>query len=464
MDDISELVIKNVVSNETYCRTVLPFLKMEYFEGHSKFVFNLVAKFVTKYNALPNCSSMEYEFSQLESHPENAQAIHDYIRRVFTIEEDDKKVDPHWLLETTEKWCKDRAVYLAVIKSIEIINGSNTTQTPAALPDILSQALSVTFDRSVGHDYTQDGDARFNYYHTIEDKIPCDLDLFNKITNGGVTRKTLNVLLGGTGAGKSMVLCHLASSYLSRGSNVLYITLEMSEEKIAERIDANLMDIKIQDLGTLTKSSFISKLASIRSKSSGKLIIKEYPTAAAHAGHFRALIEELKLKKDFKPDVIIIDYINICSSSRIKAMGGSIGSYGYVKAIAEELRGLAIETETAMWSATQTNRDGMNSSDVEITNTSESFGLPATADLMLAIITTEELEELEQMLIKQLKNRYNDISYYRRFILGMDRSKMRLYDAEESAQAGVMPEPTAKTNFTSKIADDGENSFADFKL
>jgi len=458
MEDISELVIKNIVANEEYCRTVLPFLKKEYFDGHARFVFDLLVKFVTKYNTMPNCSTMEYEFSQLESHPEQAQEIHAYIKRAFTITDDERSTDMTWLVETTEKWCQDRAVYLAVLKSIEIINGNNAEMLPSAIPDMLQQALGVGFDRDIGHDYMENSDKRFEYYHTPENKVPFDLEMLNKITGGGVKRKTLNIFLGGTGTGKSMTLCHLAAAYITQGINCLYITMEMSEEKIAERIDANLFDVNINEIASLTKGEFNKAIHKIRTTSSGRLIIKEYPTAAAHAGHFRALLSELKLKKDFIPDVILIDYINICASSRIKGMGGSIGSYGYIKAIAEELRGLAIETDTIMWSATQTNRDGMNSSDVDITNTSESFGLPATADLMLALITTEELEELDQILVKQLKNRYNDVAYYRRFVLGMERAKMRLYDAEESAQTDVL---SGDTSFT---ATTDEPDYSEFKM
>jgi archaellum biogenesis ATPase FlaH len=458
MQDISELVIKNIAMNEEYCRSVLPFLKKEYFEGDAQFVFTLLAKFVAKYNTMPNCTTMEYEFSQLEVHPENAAGIQSFIQRAFSPAKDDATMDMSWLVEKTERWCQDRALFMAIMESIEIINGNNDQMLPSAIPDMMTSALGVGFDRNIGHDYTESAEDRYEYYHTPENRIPFDLEMLNKVTAGGVKRKTLNVFLGGTGSGKSMALCHLAASYLSSGLNCLYITMEMSEEKIAERIDANLMDVKIQDIPSLTHGEFQGKIAKIKKGSAGRLIIKEYPTAAAHAGHFRALLSELKLKKNFIPDVILIDYINICASSRIKSLGGTVGSYGFIKAIAEELRGLAIETDTVMWSATQTNREGMNSSDVDITNTSESFGLPATADLMLALIVTEELEELDQIMVKQLKNRYNDVSYYRRFILGMERAKMRLYDAEESAQEDVL------TGDNSFQAPSDETDYSAFKM
>ena len=440
MEDISELILKNLVINENYCRKVAPFLKIEYFEGKSKVVFKLIVDFVSKYNSLPNCSSLEYEFENLPKQPENAQEVHSFIKQVFEVTEDDKATDEKWLHETTEKWCKDRAIYLGVIKSIEIIDGKNTKYSPGAIPDILQRALSVSFDKNVGHDYVENATDRFNFYHTDEARIPFDLQMLNDITGGGVPNKTLNILMSGTGVGKTLAMCHLASSYLSQGKNVLYVTLEMAEEKIAERIDANLFDVNIQDLLHLTKDEFTQKVKDIKSKTHGRLVIKEYPTASAHVGHFRALIDELKLKKDFVPHAIFIDYLNICASSRMKGLGGSVNTYSYIKAIAEEVRGFSIENDVPIWSATQLNREGYKSSDVDLTNTSESFGLPATADLMLALISTEELEELDQILVKQLKNRYNDIAKNRRFVLGIDRPKMRLYDAEDSAQDDIMPE------------------------
>ena len=344
------------------------------------------------------------------------------------------------VIEHTEKWCKDRAIFLGIMKSIGIIDGKEKELTHGAIPDILTKALSVSFDRNVGHDYTEDIERRFNFYHKVENKIPFDLEKLNTVTNGGVTNKTLNIILAGTGVGKSLAMCHFASASLEEGKNVLYITLEMAEERIAERIDANLMDVPIDQLNALSKKQFTDHVGKIKSKTRGRLIIKEYPTASAHTGHFRSLLNELQLKKDFKPDVIYVDYLNICASARIKGLGGSVNTYHMVKAIAEEVRGLAIEFDVPIWSATQVTRGGFNSSDVELTDTSESFGLPATADLMLAMISTEQLEGMNQVMFKQLKNRYNDPTKNKRFVVGIDRSKMRLYDLDESAQDDIIPD------------------------
>jgi archaellum biogenesis ATPase FlaH len=349
---------------------------------------------------------------------------------------DDEKSDPDWIVDTTEKWCKERAIYLALMESIKIAEGNDNEKTPSAIPNILSDALAVSFDNNIGHDYLQDYEERYDFYHRTEEKIPFDLEFFNKITKGGIPNKTLNIALAGTGVGKSLFMCHVASSCLLQGKDVLYITLEMAEEKIAERIDSNLLNCDIQQLNQLPKMMFDNKITALSKKTEGKLIVKEYPTASAHAGHFRSLLNELALKKSFKPDIIFIDYLNICASSRYRA-GSNVNSYSYIKAIAEELRGLAVEANLPIVSATQTTRSGFASSDVDLTDTSESFGLPATADLMFALISTEELEGLNQIMVKQLKNRYNDPTVNKRFVVGIDRSKMRLYDVEQSAQQNL---------------------------
>jgi archaellum biogenesis ATPase FlaH len=374
-------------------------------------------------------------------------------------------LDTEYLIIETEKWCKDRAVYLAIMDSIGIIDGKDPEKTEGAIPEILSTALGVSFDQAIGHDYIDDSDSRFEFYNKTEERIPWDLDYFNKITKGGIPNKTLNVCLAGTGVGKSLFMCHNAASVLQQGKNVLYITMEMAEERIAERIDANLMDLPIQQLESLPKDIFSEKIQKIAKGTIGKLLIKEYPTGAAHSGHFRALLNELKLKKKFAPDIIYIDYLNICSSSRMKAMGGSINSYTYIKAIAEELRGLAIEFNVPIMTATQTTRSGFSNTDVGLEDTSESFGLPATADLMFALIATEELDELNQVMVKQLKNRYNDPTKFKRFVVGIDRARMKLYDVEESAQSDIMSDMSIPDK---PIATWGDNerkdTFAEFKV
>jgi|TARA_B110000238_G_scaffold32345_1_gene33084 archaellum biogenesis ATPase FlaH len=374
-------------------------------------------------------------------------------------------LDTEYLIVETEKWCKDRAVYLAIMDSIQIIDGKDENRSEGAIPDILSTALGVSFDQQIGHDYIDDADGRFEFYNNVEEKIPFDLDYFNKITKGGIPNKTLNVCLAGTGVGKSLFMCHNAAAVLQQGKNVLYITMEMAEEKIAERIDANLMDLPIQQLETLSKDVFSKKIQKIATSTIGKLIIKQYPTGSAHSGHFRALLNELKMKKKFIPDMIYIDYLNICSSSRMKAMGGSINSYTYIKAIAEELRGLAIEFNVPIMTATQTTRSGFGNTDVGLEDTSESFGLPATADLMFALIATEELDELNQVMVKQLKNRYNDVSKYKRFVIGIDRARMKLYDVEESAQSDIMSDMTIPDKPIATWGNnDAKDTFAEFKV
>ena len=436
MNKISRLILKKVCNDEHFARKALPFIKPDYFEGEERIAYDLVLEFITKFNALPSKSSLQIEFVNSAKNVEANQEVVNIINDMII----DEKVDDKWLIENTEKWCKDRAIFLGIMKSIGIIDGKEKDLDKGAIPDILTKALSVSFDRNVGHDYIEDSTNRFDFYHRIEDKMKFDLSMFNLITNGGITNKTLNIILAGTGVGKSLAMCHFAAAALDEGKNVLYITLEMAEERIAERIDANLMDVDIRDLNTLSKTQFNSKIQNIKNKTQGRLVVKEYPTAAAHSGHFRALLNELELKKDFKPDVVYIDYLNICGSSRIKGLGGSVNTYHMVKAIAEEVRGLAIEFNIPIWSATQVTRGGFNSSDVELTDTSESFGLPATADLMLAMISTEQLEGMNQVMFKQLKNRYNDPTKNKRFVVGIDRSRIRFFDLEETAQDDIIPD------------------------
>lgn len=441
--NLPTIIIKSLIHNEEFCRKAMPHIKPEYFENEYKPVYELIIDFIGKYNKLPNAAVLEIEFHNSTSIPEGNRVN---VGKLISEIDIPELVQYDWLIDSTEKWCKDRAVFLAIMESISIINGEEKGKSEGAIPDILSKALSVTFDTNVGHDYLEDAEKRYDFYHRVENKIPFDIDMLNQITNGGVSRKTLSVILAGTGAGKSLGMCHLAGSYLAQGFNALYITLEMSEEKIAERNDANLFDVDIAQIVNLSKEMFNQKVKNIASKTHGKLIIKEYPTGAGHAGHFRALLMELKLKKNFVPDVIFIDYLNICASSRMK---GEAGMYALNKAIAEELRGLAVEANAAVWTATQVTRGGYSSSDVEITDTSESFGVPATADLMLAFITTEQLEKMNQLMVKQLKNRYNDVGKNKRFTVGIERNKMRLYDiddplaniaSESASQAAATPQ------------------------
>lgn len=454
--EIPKIVLVNLLRNEEYCRKVFPFLKPEYFEGNSKVIFDLFIKFFGEYNVMPSEKALEIEFLNSDQNTEENASVLDNLGRIYQDGEDYLSADEDWLMATTEKWCQDRAVYLAVIQSINIIDGGDKQYSPGAIPDILSRALSVSFDRNIGHDYIENAQDRFDFYHQVEKKIGFDLEMLNKITKNGVSRKTLNVILAGTGVGKSLAMCHFASSMLAQSKNVLYITLEMAEEKIAERIDANLFDVDISDLRSLNRQEFDNQIDSIRTKTNGRLVVKEYPTSQAHVGHFRALLNELQMKKSFVPDCIFVDYLNICASSRMKGVGGSVNTYTYVKAIAEEIRGLAVEWDVPVWTATQTNREGFGSSDVDLTNTSESFGLPATADLMLAMITTEELDELNQILVKQLKNRYNDPTFYRKFVLGIDRAKMRLYDVEDSAQDDI------QTDVNEHGSSSSSNDFGDW--
>ena len=428
--NVPTTILRNLLTNDEFTRKTIPFLKKEYFEGAQRFVFDEILKFVSKYNKLPTPEALSIELDNANLPEQTHIQAHEVVDSIKEAVPDDMG----WLLESCEKWCQDRAIYLAIMKSIEIIDGRDEKQTKNALPEILSDALAVSFDTNIGHDYVGNADDRYDFYHTAEEKLPFDLEKFNLITKGGLPKKSLNIALAGTGVGKSLYMCHCAAGALTDGKNVLYLTMEMSEERIAERIDANLFNVPIDQLENLSKDMFHNKVNKIASKTSGQLIIKEYPTGSAHVGHFRALLNELKLKKDFAPDIIFIDYLNICASSRIKGLSGGINTYSLIKSIAEEIRGLAVEFNVPVVSATQTTRSGYGSSDVGLEDTSESFGLPATADLMFALISNEELEGLNQILVKQLKNRYNDPCINKRFIVCVDRSKMRLYDVEDSAQ------------------------------
>ena len=434
MERIELTILRNLLYNENYSRKVIPFIQPDYFEQRSeKVIFQEIVHFIVKYNSGITKEALTIELeNRIDLTETEVKEVHDIVDALH-----DAPVDYQWLLDTTEKWCRDRAIYLALMEAIGIADGNDENKNRDAIPSILSDALAVSFDNNIGHDYLENYQERYEYYHRKEEKIEFDLEYFNKITKGGLPPKTLNIALAGTGVGKSLFMCHVASSVLLQGRNVLYITMEMAEEKIAERIDANLLNVPIQNLTDLPKSTFENKVTSLSKKTQGTLIIKEYPTASAHSGHFKALLNELALKKSFKPDIIFIDYLNICASSRYKS-GVSINSYSYIKAIAEELRGLAVEKEVPIVSATQTTRSGYSSSDVDITDTSESFGLPATADLMFALISTDELEQLGQIMVKQLKNRYNDPTMNKRFVVGVDRAKMRLYDCEQRAQNDIL--------------------------
>ena len=458
MEQIEFLILKNLIHNEKYLRKSIPFIKSEYFEDpHQKMVYEEIFSFVEKYNELPTKEVLSIEVEKRDDI--NEDSFKSVTHLISCL--DESPVENEWLIDTTEKWCRDRAIYLALLDSIAIADGKDDKKGRDAIPSILSDALAVSFDNHIGHDYLQDYEERYEFYHQKEEKIPFDLEFFNKITKGGLPNKTLNIALAGTGVGKSLFMCHVASSCLLQDKNVLYITMEMAEEKIAERIDANLLNVGIQDIVDLPKPMFSTKVNNITKKTMGSLVIKEYPTASAHSGHFKALLTELSLKKSFKPDIIFVDYLNICASSRYRA-NANVNSYSYIKAIAEELRGLAVETNVPIVSATQTTRSGYGSSDVELTDTSESFGLPATADLMFALISTEELEGLNQILVKQLKNRYNDPTIYKRFVIGIDRAKMRLYDCEQKAQEDIIDngQETEYDEDKSKF----KKTFGDFKF
>jgi len=431
-------ILKNLVHNEDFARKTLPFLKEEYFSDTSeRIVFKRIHEFMLKYNSRPTREAIGIDIESTstlseEEHKRSMALVHDLV--------DPEPSDMAWLLENTESFCQERAIYNAVMDSITILDGKDKARTKNSIPEILSEALGVSFDSHIGHDFIEDYEERYDFYHRVEEKLPFDLELMNAITRGGLSRKSLNIILAGTGAGKTLMMCHLAAANLTLGKNVLYVTMEMAEEKIAERIDANLLNIALEDLGQMPHDLYQNKINRVKAKTSGKLIIKEYPTASAHVGHFRHLLNELNLKRSFIPDVIYIDYLNICCSSRIKA-GSNVNSYTYIKSIAEELRGLAVERNLPIVSATQTTRSGYSSSDPGLEDTSESFGLPATADFMIALVRTEELDQQSQVMVKQLKNRYSDPATNRKFVLGIDRTKMRLFDADESAQAGLSDGP-----------------------
>ena len=447
---IERTTLSQLVSNEQYARKVLPFMKGDYFSDRTeRTIFEEIAKFVDKYNKIPTQTSLEIEVSSRKDLNSD-----DYKRVIEVIQAmESTDVDFDWLVDTTEQFCKDKAAYNAIVEGISIIDGKDKKRGPDAIPSILTDALAVGFDNRVGHDYLLDADSRFDYYHKVEEKIPFDLDFFNRITKGGLPPKTLNIALAGTGVGKSLFMCHVAANCLSQGRNVLYITLEMAEERIAERIDANLMNISMEDLHDLPKQMYDNKIASIIKSTSGQLIVKEYPTASAHSSHFRGLIKELAIKKSFRPDIIFVDYLNICASSRFKG-AINVNSYMYIKAIAEELRGLAVETNVPIMSATQTTRSGFTSTDIGLEDTSESFGLPATADFMFALISNEELEGLNQIAVKQLKNRYNDPTTNRRFVIRIDRAKMKLTDIDEKEQEDLVDAAqSAEDSFSEPVFD-----------
>ena len=447
-------ILSNLIYNESYTRKVLPFLKQDYFTVKAyKVIFLEIHEYISNYNACPALNALSIECQERDDLTE--EQFKDVIEALNGLSKEEHDLD--WLVDTTEKWCQERAIYLSLMESVKIADGQDEKRDKGAIPQILSEALGVSFDSHVGHDYLQNYQERFDFYHKKEDKIPFDLEFFNKITKGGIPNKTLNIALAGTGVGKSLFMCHVASSVLLQNKNVLYITLEMAEEKIAERIDANLLNVPIQKLAELPKVMFENKITKLSKKTQGKLIIKEYPTASAHVGHFKSLLQELELKRSIKPDIIFIDYLNICASQRYK--GSIVNSYTYVKAIAEELRGMAVEHNVPIVSATQTTRSGFGSTDVDLTDTSESFGLPATADFMFALISSEELEAQNQIMVKQLKNRYNDPTMYRRFLVGIDRAKMKLYDVEQSKDA----EAEAKdVDFTPDFDKKSSSKFADF--
>ena len=458
MERIETTILRNLVYDEEFSRKVIPFIQLDYFEQRiERVIFEEISKFIVKYGSSITTEALTI---QLEDRDDLNETEIKESRDVVSLFTDDK-VDNQWLVDTTEKWCRDRAIYLALMESISLADGKDDKKGRDAIPSILSDALAVSFDNHIGHDYLEDYEDRYESYHRKEERIEFDLDLFNKITKGGIPNKTLNIALAGTGVGKSLFMCHVASSVLLQGKNVLYITLEMAEEKIAERIDANLLNVNIQNITDLPKPMFEKKVHKLKKKTQGEIIIKEYPTASAHSGHFKALLNELSLKKSFKPDIIFIDYLNICASSRYRA-NSNVNSYSYIKAIAEELRGLAVEANLPILSATQTTRSGYGSSDVDLTDTSESFGLPATADLMFALISTEELEGLNQIMVKQLKNRYNDPTIYKRFVIGIDRAKMRLYDCEQKAQEDIIDNGQEdEYNKEDKIP---KKSFSEFKF
>ena len=457
---VETTILGNLLQNEEYTRKVLPFLKNDYFSRNpEKIIYGTVNDFVTKYNSLPTKEALSIELQEKKI---NEEEFKETMELLDDISKDTQEhTDLGWLLDTTEKFCQDKAIYNAVVESISILDSQKSDQDKGVIPEILSDALSVSFDPHVGHDYLDDSDDRFEFYHRVEEKIPFDLDYFNRITKGGLPQKSLNICLAGTGVGKSLFMCHVASSCLSQNQNVLYITLEMAEEKIAERIDANLLDIAVDDLHALSKDMYDKKIENLSKTTKGKLIVKEYPTASANVNHFRALLNELNLKRSFIPDIIFVDYLNICTSSRIRT-GANVNSYTYIKSIAEELRGLAVENKIPIVSATQTTRSGYSNTDVGLEDTSESFGLPATADLMFAIISTEQMETLGQVMVKQLKNRYNDPTVNKKFVIGIDRAKMKLYDVDQSAQDELVDNGQEDDTPAFDIATNGKFKKRDF--
>lgn len=460
---IEDTILRHLMHDESYARKVIPFLKTEYFiDASERLIYDKINAFVLKYNSLPTYEALHI---QIEDHPGLSEDLHKKTHSVLdSIKQVPEKTNADWLRDNTEKFCQDRALHNAIMDSIGILDGKDKLHTKDHLPELLKNALSVSFDSHIGHDFLDDYDKRYDFYHRIEEKIPFDLELMNKITNGGLSKKSLNIILAGTGVGKSLAMCHMAAANLMIGKRVLYITLEMAEERIAERIDANLLNVMITELDTLPKDSYDKKVSRIKSKTAGKLIIKEYPTASAHVGHFRHLLNELNLKRDFIPDIVYVDYLNICMSSRIK-QGANVNSYTYVKSIAEELRGLAVERNMPIVSATQTTRSGYGSSDPGLEDTSESFGLPATADLMIALISTEELQDLNQIMVKQLKNRYADLTTDRRFVIGVDRTRMKLYDLEDSAQEDIHDVPVMdKTAFGERRKEEETMKWATKKM
>jgi len=455
---IEQTIIKNLIQSEQFTRKVIPFLKSEYFADSSEqLLYKEITHYFDKYGKSPTLEALLINLENLTGQPE--QVIKNSKELLKTLPKDETPLD--WLTDETEQWCKDRAIYIAVMDSIEVIDKKSQRST-GEIPELLKDALSVSFDTHIGHDVLEDADERFEFYHTEEEKIPFDLEYFNKITKGGLPNKTLNIVLAGTGVGKSLFMCHQASSCLVMGKNVLYITMEMSEERIAERIDANTLNIPMKELPDLSKKMYDKKIEKLKNKTKGKLIVKEYPTAAAHAGHFRHLLQELDIKKDFQPDIIFVDYLNICASHRIRP-GSGANSYTLVKSIAEELRGLAVEYDVPIMSATQTTRSGYGSTDIGLEDTSESFGLPATADMMFALITSDELEELDQLVVKQLKNRYNDPTIFKRFVIGVDRSRMKLYDCEQEAQEELI-DSADDYDDSIPVADRGRDRYSDFKI
>ena len=439
MSDMQHIVLRAFFTRDDYMRKVVPFMEPSYFEGVHRTIFKEFVGYVAEYSNIPSMEA--FRITMQESGNFNEDTFRVAVDMLPSLFEPDSDTDIKWLMDQTEKWCQDRALFNAVMESISIIDGKHQSLTKNALPDILTKALSVTFDTNIGHDYLQDAESRYDFYHEEEERIPFDLEYLNKITKGGLPNKSLNIVLAGTGVGKSLFMCHCAAGALSQGKNVLYITMEMAEERIAERIDANLLDTSLDKMESLSKESFVNKVNTIAAKTQGKLIIKEYPTGQAHTGHFRALLNELKLKKKFVPDIVFVDYLNICASSRMKGLGGSVNTYSLIKSIAEEMRGLAVEFNLPIVSATQTTRAGFSSSDPGLEDTSESFGLPATADLMLALVSNDELQALNQILVKQLKNRYNDPNVHKRFVIGVDRSKMRLSDVEDADKDLVQDVP-----------------------